>query len=178
MKTVIIVDQNDKQIGIQDKNKAHIDGSLHRAFSIFIFNKNNELLMQKRSSKKYHSANLWSNSCCSHHEPYKNIDHFVKTRLFEELGFYCNLQEIMSTCYNLHLKCGMIEHEYNHLYFGRYDGHSNFNPDEVSDIRWMGIDFLQKDIVKNHGNYTEWFKHLLRDYKVLSEINLFLDGKK
>ena len=121
MKEIIIcVDEKDKELGYIEKMDAHIKGVLHRALSVFIFNEKNELLLQKRYSGKYHSPSLWTNTCCTH--PNKNEDtaYAAKRRLQEEMGFSCDLKEVFSFIYYIKFDNNLIEHEFDHVYFGKY----------------------------------------------------------
>ncbi len=159
MNKVILVDKNDKVIGVEEKIKAHEERKLHRCFSILIFNSKGDLLIQKRVKSKYHSGGLWSNTCCSHPLT-KNIEKEASRRLKEEMGFSCKVKEIFSFIYNL--KVGKLyEHEFNHVLAGRFNGNPKVNPEEVEDWRWVGPKELKNDIRKNPEKYTSWFKIIL-----------------
>ena len=154
---VLLVDENNKVIGKQDKLKVHKLGLLHRAFSIFIFNSKNELLIQKRALDKYHTSGLWSNTCCSH--PYtENIKQEAKKRLQEEMGFSCNIKKVFSFIYKVDVGNNLIEHEYDHVFLGRFDGQPVLNPQEAEDWQWIGLEELERDIKENPEKYTYWFK--------------------
>lgn len=155
---VILVDRQDKEIGTELKLKAHQDGALHRAFSIFVFNSKGELLLQKRSSKKYHSGGLWSNTCCSHPQPGETIIPAAHKRLKEEMGFDCDLKEIFSFTYRAKLSGGLIEYEFDHILVGNFDGEPKANPDEVEEIKWIDSRFLIRDIEQNQEKYTYWLR--------------------
>ncbi|MFH2020495.1 MAG: isopentenyl-diphosphate Delta-isomerase [archaeon] len=155
---VILVDKDDNVIGAEDKLKAHEEGLLHRAFSIFIFNSKNETLLQKRAESKYHSPGLWANACCSHPRPGKNIAEEAKKRLDEEMGIACDLTEMFSFTYKGDAGNGLIEHEYDHVFFGRFDDIPTINKEEVSDYQWIALDTLEKDIKKNPEDYSVWLK--------------------
>jgi len=161
MEKVILVDKNDKEIGREDKIKAHREGKLHRAFSIFLFNKRGELLIQKRAKSKYHSPGLWSNTCCSHPRPDRELEDEVKRRLKEEMGIVeYDLKEVFSFTYNL--KVGdLIEHEFDHVFWGKYEGNPKPDPAEVESWKWVNLLELKKDIKENPGKYTAWFKLIL-----------------
>jgi isopentenyl-diphosphate Delta-isomerase len=153
---VILVDESDNAIGSAEKLQAHRDGKLHRAFSIFVFNPAGELLLQKRSSKKYHSDGLWSNTCCSHPRPGVPMETEVRRRLRQEMGFECELQWVFRFDYRVELKNNLIEHEIDHVFIGRHDGNPVPNPDEVEDWKWMSLETLINDVNANPQNYSYW----------------------
>lgn len=159
---VILVDEFDNQIGVQEKIKAHEDGNLHRAISVLIYNSKGEMLLQKRADSKYHSPTLWSNAACTHpQENEKPID-AAKTRLSEELGFTCDLEFMFTFIYKAKFGNGLTEHEFDYVFKGVYEGNMNLNPKEVSKVKYVSIDWLKEDVIKNPTNYTEWFKILLQ----------------
>ena len=158
MTEVILVDENDNEIGTEEKMKAHQEGKLHRAFSIFIFNSKGELLLQKRAKSKYHSGGLWSNTCCSHPMPGEALEKTVHRRLIEEMGFDCELKEIFSFTYKAKFDNGLIEHEYDHVFIGKFDGKPTPNPEEVDEWKWIDVEELKKGIQENPDNYTYWLK--------------------
>jgi len=158
MPEVILVDENDNEIGTEEKMKAHQEGKLHRCFSIFVFNSKDELLLQKRAKSKYHSGGLWSNTCCSHPIPGEPIEKTVHQRLKEEMGFDCELKEIFSFTYKAKLDNNLFEHEYDHVFIGNFDGKPTPNPEEVDEWKWVDLEELKKGIQENPDNYTYWFK--------------------
>lgn len=158
---VILVDRMGRKIGTQEKIQAHRDGKLHCAFSIFIFNPLNELLLQKRAKTKYHSGGLWTNTCCSHPRPGETHDQAAKRRLNEEMGFNCELTSLFSFIYHANLDNNLFEHELDRVFVGHYDGQPAPNPAEVEDWKWMNISSLRQDIQENSQNYTYWFKLVL-----------------
>jgi len=161
MVKVILVDKKDKEIGREEKIKAHREGKLHRSFSIFLFNKKGELLIQKRAKSKYHSPGLWSNTCCSHPRPDRNLEDEAKRRLKEEMGIVkCNLYEVFNFIYNQNVG-DLTEHEFDHVFFGTFEGNPKPNPDEAESWKWVNIIELKKDIKENPGKYTAWFKLIL-----------------
>jgi len=164
MTKVILVDKNDKEIGQEEKIKAHKEGKLHRAFSVFLFNKKGEMLLQKRAKEKYHSGGLWSNTCCSHPRPGKVLIDEVKRRLKEEMGIeekeVKDLKEVFTLIYKLKLG-DLTEHEFDHVFLGRFDGKVNPDPTEVEDFKWINLQNLKKDIKENPKKYTEWFRIIL-----------------
>lgn len=155
---VILVDENDKEIEIEEKLKAHEKGKLHRAFSIFIFNSKNELLLQKRALDKYHSAGLWTNTCCSHPRPNEDINISVHRRLKEEMGFDCELKEIFTFKYKVPFANGLAEHEFDHVFIGYYEENPKINPEEVESYVWIDLPTLSLKIKNNPEQYTEWLK--------------------
>ena len=161
MEKVILVNKKDEEIGLEDKLKVHREDKLHRCFSIFIFNSKGELLIQQRAKSKYHSPLLWSNTCCSHPRPNEKLTKAAKRRLKEEMGIGCDLKEIFSFIYKV--KVGdLIEHEFDHIFLGKFNGKPISNPNEVKNWQWISIKELKKDIEKNPKKYTPWFKIILR----------------
>ncbi|KPJ71327.1 isopentenyl-diphosphate delta-isomerase [Parcubacteria bacterium DG_74_3] len=161
MTKVILVDERDKEIGVEEKLKAHIEGKLHRCFSIFVFNSQGELLLQKRTKTKYHSGGLWSNTCCSHPEPNRNLKEEAKRRLKEEMGIDCDLKEVFSFIYQAKVKAKkgyLTEYEFDHVFVGKFDGNPKINPEEAEDWKWEKPDKTKKDIEENPEKYTSWFK--------------------
>lgn len=159
MTKIIKVDENDKKLGEIEKLKAHKEGVLHRAFSVFILNDEGEMLLQKRAERKYHGGGLWSNTCCSHPTKESNLKKQAEKRLFEEMGFNTQIGKIGIAKYNLEVG-DLIEHEYDHLFIGTYNGNPKPNSDEVSDYRWVPLHEIEKDLKENSDKYTPWFKVL------------------
>ncbi len=161
---VVLVDEDDNQIGLMPKMEAHLKGKLHRAFSIIIFNSDRKILLQKRASTKYHTPNLWSNTCCSHQrEDEDNID-AGKRRLNEEMGFVTNLYNFSSFIYRVEFSNGLIEHENDHIMLGIFDGTPKPNPNEVDEWKWIDIDILVEDMQINPNHYTAWFMIIMNNY--------------
>lgn len=155
---LILVDRNDNEIGTEEKMKAHEEGTLHRAFSIFVFNDRGEMLLQQRAKSKYHSGGLWTNACCSHPRPGESVEQAGHRRLVEEMGFDCPLEVKFNFIYRAEFDDGLIEHELDHVLFGKYNGEIHFNPNEVENYRWVSIDELKKEMTENPDHYTVWFK--------------------
>ncbi len=174
---VILVDNNDREIGLEEKMKAHSNGGkLHRAISIFVFNSKGETMLQQRADTKYHSQGLWSNTCCSH--PYENeaVLDAAHRRLREEMGFDCDLVDSFSFVYKVPVGNGLTEHEFDHVLFGIYNDSPKINRDEAKDWKWMKVEEMLTDVKKNGKNYTEWLKILVNG-KLYSEIEKFLNDK-
>lgn len=161
MEHVILVDENDTEIGTEEKMNAHREGKLHRAFSVFVFNSEGRLLLQQRAKSKYHSGGLWANACCSHPRPGEGLEEAAHRRLVDELGFDCHLKEAFSFTYKAKFDNGMAEHEFDHVFIGRYDGSVRANPDEVESWKWVGVDELSNDIKENPGRYAYWLKAVI-----------------
>ncbi len=154
---VILVDGNDKEIGFMEKLRAHKEGVLHRAFSVFLFNSEKELLLQQRAFAKYHSGGLWSNTCCSHPEPGQSLESAVNKALQRELGVSCEVKPIGSFIYKKDLGNGLTEHEYDHVFVGEYNGQVKMNPNEVAAIKYVSVQEILNDLKENSKNYTAWF---------------------
>jgi isopentenyl-diphosphate delta-isomerase len=157
---VILVDEFDRAIGTEEKIKAHEKGLLHRAFSVFVINSQDELLLQKRAGNKYHSPALWTNTCCSHPAPGEDLQHSAEKRLLEEMGFSCSLTWIFKLIYKVSFDNELTEHELDHVFLGRCNVNPVPNPHEVEDWRWENMDSLKHDLIKNPHQYTYWFCHM------------------
>ena len=155
---VILVDKNDNQVGLMPKLEAHEKGVLHRAFSIFIFNSKYELLLQKRASSKYHSGGLWTNTCCSHPREGEDTLDAANRRLDEEMGIKTSLRKVYDFIYKAELDNQLTEHEFDHVFYGVFDNDPILNKDEAEDFKWVDMETLNNDIMKNEDNYTVWFK--------------------
>ena len=155
---VILVDENDNQVGLMPKLEAHEKGLLHRAFSIFIFNSKYELLLQKRASSKYHSGGLWTNTCCSHPREGEDTTDAANRRLIEEMGIETSLRKVHDFIYKAELDNNLTEHEFDHVFYGVYNEDPVINKDEADDFKWIDMGLLNEDIKINGDNYTVWFK--------------------
>ena len=140
---ILTVDEKDNVTGKGEKMKVHREGKLHRAFSIFVFNSKSELLLQKRAKSKYHSGGLWTNTCCSHQRDGETLEKAVHRRLKEEMGFDCELKEVFTFTYRVKFDDGLIENEYDHVFFGKFDGKPEPNPEEVDDWKWISLEELR-----------------------------------
>ncbi|NQY06267.1 MAG: isopentenyl-diphosphate Delta-isomerase [Flavobacteriaceae bacterium] len=155
---VILVDENDNQIGLMPKMEAHEKALLHRAFSVFIINQKGELMLQQRALDKYHSPGLWTNTCCSHQRDGESNLEAGKRRLMEEMGFVTELKETISIIYKAPFDNGLTEHELDHILIGNYEEEPKINLEEVANWKWMPIQEVKNDIQQHPENYTEWFK--------------------
>ena len=158
MEYVVLVDHNDTQIGIMEKMAAHIVPRLHRAFSIFVFNSKDELLLQQRALSKYHSPGLWTNTCCSHPRNGETMEQATARRLREEMGMQCEMHEVFTFIYKAPVGLGLIEHEFDHVFFGQSDDIPVINADEVASWKYMSLDAIKEDLQEHPESYTEWFK--------------------
>lgn len=161
---VILVDENDEQVGLMEKIEAHEKALLHRAFSVFTFNDNGELLLQQRAADKYHSPLLWTNTCCSHQRNGESNIEAGKRRLKEEMGFVCDLKELFSFIYKAPFDNGLTEHELDHVMIGYYNDNPEINKEEVESFKWMTIEDIKKDMEVNPATYTAWFKIIFQKY--------------
>ena len=155
---VILVNENDEPIGLMPKQEAHVKALLHRAFSVFILNDKNEIMLQQRAAHKYHSPLLWANTCCSHQREGESNIEAGNRRMQEEMGFSVPLKELFSFIYKAPFSNGLTEHEFDHVMVGYSNQDPVINPDEVADWKWMSIEDVQQDMKKQPKIYTEWFK--------------------
>lgn len=163
--SVVLVNQDDEVVGYGEKLDVHHKGLLHRAFSIFVFNDQGELLIQQRAASKYHEPGRWANTCCGHPFPGEASDNAATRRLFEELGFECPLVPLTHIYYKADLANGMIEHEYVHAFKGQYNGAPiRRDPNEVDEIQWVKGEFLKQDLVAYPHKYAPWFAHYIKNY--------------
>jgi isopentenyl-diphosphate delta-isomerase len=155
---VVLVNENDEKIGLMPKQEAHEKGVLHRAFSVFVFNDKNELMLQQRALNKYHTPGLWTNTCCSHQRDGESSVEAGKRRLYEEMGFVTDLKETTKFIYKAPFDNGLTEHELDHILVGEFNGNPTINSEEVASWKWMELEDVKKDIKTNPDIYTAWFK--------------------
>lgn len=155
---VILVDGDDVPRGQMEKMKAHEEGALHRAFSVFIFNYKRELLLQQRAKSKYHSGGLWTNTCCSHPKIGESNVHAARRRLKEEMGMECEISYLFKFTYKAEFDNGLTEHEVDHVFFGMSDELPVINREEVEDFKYMDLVSLQEDINRNPQAYSPWLR--------------------
>jgi len=161
---VILVNEKDEPIGLMPKMEAHEKGLLHRAFSVFVFNDKNELMLQQRALSKYHSPGLWTNTCCSHQREGESNIEAGKRRLQEEMGFTTDIKDTMAFIYKAPFDNGLTEHEFDHILVGNFNDLPDLNPQEVSAWKWMKLEEVQKEMKNYPERYTEWFKIIFDKY--------------
>ena len=161
---VILVNEQDEQIGLMPKMEAHKKAVLHRAFSVFIFNSKNELMLQQRAAHKYHSPLLWTNTCCSHQRNGESNIEAGTRRLVEEMGFTTCLKEVTSFIYKAPFDNGLTEHEFDHVMTGFYEMDPVINREEVEAWKWMPFEAVKSDIELNPEIYTAWFKIIFKNF--------------
>jgi isopentenyl-diphosphate delta-isomerase len=164
LEEVVLVTENDEQIGTAEKLLAHQRNLLHRAFSIFIHNGNGEVLLQKRALTKYHSGGLWTNTCCSHPRPGEDLVAAGKRRLKEEMGFSTELVAKFFFVYQADLDNNLSEHELDHVLVGEFNGQLAPNPEEASEVKWITIEELITDVTENPNNYTIWLQIIIKQH--------------
>jgi isopentenyl-diphosphate Delta-isomerase len=157
LEEVILVDRDDRETGVMEKMEAHEKGVLHRAFSVFIFNKSGEMLLQQRAITKYHSGGLWTNACCSHPRPGELTMNAAERRLEEELGFKTTIHKVFDFTYKAAFDNGLTEHEFDHVFVGNYNEHISPNPEEVKDVTFMSMDNILQSLQNSPARYTAWF---------------------
>lgn len=162
---VILVDENDTEVGIAPKLAAHRQGLLHRAISVYIFNSRGEFLLQERTRRKYHSGGLWTCTCCSHPRPGESNADAAHRRLREEMGFDCHLVETPSILYRADVPPDLVEHEFLHVFVGTYDGACIPNPEEADSFKWISLPALARDFKTHPDCYTAWFKLCFPDVR-------------
>lgn len=171
---VILVDANNNQLGTMEKMEAHEKGLLHRAFSIFIFNSDGEMLLQERAHDKYHCGGMWTNAVCSHPRPGENQSQALRRKMKQEMGFYTDVQKAFDFTYRAELRNGLVEHEYDEVFFGVYESKLAPNPNEVKDFRYVSISQIRDEIQENTIPFTPWFillfEPICQYYKVLKEV--------
>jgi isopentenyl-diphosphate Delta-isomerase len=158
LEEVILVDEFDNAIGKMEKLEAHQKGVLHRAFSIFIFNDKNEMLLQRRAFEKYHSAGLWTNTCCSHPRPNESNIEAANRRLKEEMGMEAALTHKTFFIYKTEFDNSLTEYELDHVFVGHSNKNPNINLDEVESYIWLSVQDIKDQINLNPKQFTSWFK--------------------
>lgn len=170
---LILVDDQDRETGTMGKQEAHVRGLKHRAFSLFIFNDRNELLLQRRALDKYHTPGLWTNTCCSHPGTGETTEEAAHRRLREEMGFDTDLTPVFSLSYRVAFPDGLIENEYDHVFLGRYSGNPVLNPLEVQDSRWISMEGIRTWVEMEPDQFTHWFRLIISDETFLGKLKGF-----
>lgn len=155
---VILVDEHDRTIGRMEKMQAHQLGRLHRAISVFVFDKDKRLLLQQRALHKYHSPGLWTNTCCTHPRPGETAMAAAHRRLGEEMGLAADLAFAFTFRYRAVFDNGLTEHELDHVFIAQNDQRPVADPDEVADFRWVNLEDLNQETADQPGAFTVWFK--------------------
>lgn len=158
---VVLVNEQDEDLGLMEKIEAHEKALLHRAFSVFIFNSKGQLLLQRRALHKYHSAGLWTNTCCSHPRHLEHTADAAKRRLREEMGMNCELVFKTKFIYKTPFDNGLTEHELDYVYTGISDEEPDISAEEVDSYQWESIENIKQDIQQCPEKYTSWFKIIL-----------------
>ena len=161
---VVLVDEDDRVVGRLDKLAVHQEPKLHRAFSVFIFRSNGDMLLQRRAQGKYHSAGLWANACCSHPRPDHDTLLEAKKRLDAEIGITARLKHLGTVSYCLNVGGGLVEHELDHIYAGVSDGSPRLNPAEADAYKLLGWEDLQQELVAAPGHFAAWFCHIMDSF--------------
>ena len=169
---VILVNTLDEVVGFGEKMRTHAEGALHRAFSVFTFNARGELLLQRRALPKYHSGGLWSNTACGHPRPGETTAGAARRRLREEMGLESELEEAFGFIYRVRFDDGLHEHEFDHVFAGRFDGSPSPDPEEVCEWRWVDLPTLRADVAASPESYTHWFRLCLDRTPALLETAL------
>lgn len=165
LENVILVNEQDEQIGLMEKLEAHEKGALHRAVSVFIFNKKGELLLQKRAATKYHGAGLWTNTCCTHPRDGETNLECASRRLKEEMGIGTKLEEQFSFVYKGEVENGLIENEFDHVFFGVHEGKIELNPNEAEDCTFASLDKVFTDAANRPERYSIWFRIIIDKFR-------------
>ena len=157
---LILVDGLDREIGSATKMQAHVDGLLHRAFSVILVRQGAdgpEILLSRRASGKYHSGGLWANTCCSHPRMGETVLDAAYRRVREELGCKAvDLHELCAFAYRAEFGTGPCEHEYDHVLVGGIEGDIAPDPDEVDAVRWVSIDALAAELAEQPHQFSAW----------------------
>lgn len=158
---VVLVDERDVQVGTMEKQQAHREGRLHRAFSVFVLNACGEVLLQRRAAEKYHSAGLWTNTCCSHPRPGEPVAAAARRRLREEMGIDAALTPLFAFTYRARVGPELEEHEYDHVFLARHDGDPVPDAEEVDAWRWVPMEDAAREAREHPEAFTPWFRIVL-----------------
>ena len=155
---VILVTAQDEAIGVMEKMEAHRKGLLHRAFSVFIFDREGKMLLQQRAAQKYHGGLLWTNACCSHPYPNETVQDAAERRVQEEMGFTTSLTETFAFTYRAEVENGLIEHEFDHVFTGEYEGEIKPDSEEVAAFAYYSMDEIAAQMMEKPSSFTTWFR--------------------
>ena len=162
---VVLVSEKDEVLGLMDKMQAHENGILHRAFSVFLFNEQGEILLQKRAASKYHSPNQWTNAVCSHPRNGEAYLNAAQRRMQEELGIEAEITPKFHFIYKADVGQDLWEHELDHVFTGTYEGEFKLNNEEVAEVKYVSMEELELEMTETPEHFTEWFKIILKEYK-------------
>ena len=154
---VILVDADDRETGAAPKLAVHRAGLLHRAFSVFLTDGKGRLLLQRRARAKYHSAGLWTNTCCGHPRPGESTADAAVRRLHEEMRVTCPVVHVGAFTYRAALGDGLLEHEIDHVFVGRFEGDPDPDPAEADEWRWVPLEDLRRELAEHPHRFTAWF---------------------
>lgn len=155
---VVLVNEMDEVVGTMEKLRAHQEGLLHRAFSVFLFNREGKMLLHRRAEGKYHSGGLWTNACCSHPGPGEDIAQAATNRLKEEMGIQCEIKKLFEFTYKAEVGNDLTEYEYDHVFAGVYNDAPQPDPEEVSEWKWMHLESVKEEMQKHPEQFTAWFR--------------------
>lgn len=161
MPHVILVDETDAELGTMEKQRAHVEGRLHRAVSVFVFNARGDTLLQRRAASKYHTGGLWTNACCSHPLPGEAPAAAARRRLREEMGIDAPMAPAFAFTYRAEVGGGLVEHEYDHVFLATWEGDPTPDPAEVEEWRWISPAALEDEVARDAGAFTPWFRTIL-----------------
>jgi isopentenyl-diphosphate delta-isomerase len=156
---VILVNERNERVGTAEKLEAHRFGLLHRAFSVFLVDDKTRILLQRRHAQKYHSGDLWANSCCGHPRPAEATLRAAQRRVFEELGTSSPLRLGFRARYRVDLDNGLVENEIVYVFFGRYNGECAPNPAEVS-----GTELCSLSGLSGRSDLASWLNHYIQEH--------------
>ena len=158
---VVLVDERDAEVGTLEKQRAHAEGRLHRALSVFVLDREGRILIHRRAGAKYHSGGRWTNTCCSHPRPGEPVEEAARRRLREEMGIDCALEPAFAFVYRAEVGGGLVEHEYDHVFVGRWEGAPSPDPGEVEAWAWARPDEVLACMDADPDAYTPWFRLLM-----------------
>jgi isopentenyl-diphosphate delta-isomerase len=170
MERVVLVDEADRAVGFEEKVAAHVAGYLHRAFSVFVFDRSRRLLLQRRAPGKYHSGGRWSNTCCGHPRPGESVEEAAHRRLREEMGFDCPLVKIATYRYTARVGDGLVENELDHLLAGEFEGAPAPDPSEATEWRWADPAAVLREATIAPQRFTAWLRGSLEQVLTAAQV--------